>query len=363
MARTSGRLRTAILCAAFLCGLAAPPARTQEVPDSAQTAAQEGAVEARLAKIGASTQASEDALAVIRFPYDLARRIAAGEREAERRPFADRLARSQEVLEALEQGRDIVHRDVGDQHRAYRFAETGELIPYRLYVPTDWDGQESLPVVVVLHGGGGDENQMMDLDDGKLMRLAERYRTIVVSPLGYHPLGAYGSPIRLPSVYGTTTQEGRAVGGPERARLLARSERDVLDVLERTVREYGADRSRIFLTGHSMGGGGTWYLAHQHPELWEAIAPSAGPFFIDGYDFERLRGMGIMILQGGGDPPSLAADRQLAIDLLSRGFGVNYVETPSVNHGQTYGASLPTIFEFFERQKLRDDPAKVLELR
>jgi poly(3-hydroxybutyrate) depolymerase len=355
-------LRTAILCVAFLCGLAVTPAVAQEVPDSAETGALERATEARLATIGASTQASEDALAVIRFPYDLARRITAGEREAERRPFTDRLARSQEVLEALEQGSDIVHRGVGDQHRAYRFAETGELIPYRLYVPSDWDGQESLPLVVVLHGGGGDENQMMDLDDGKLMRLAERHRYIVLSPLGYGPVGAYGSPIRLPSVYGTTTQEGRAVGGPERAQLLARSERDVLDVLERTVHEYGADRSRIFLTGHSMGGGGTWYLAHQHPELWEAIAPSAGPFFIDGYDFERLRGMGIMILQGGGDPPSLAADRQLAIDLLSRGFGVNYVETPSVDHGQTYGASLPTIFEFFERQKLRDEPARVLEL-
>jgi predicted peptidase len=163
-------------------------------------------------------------------------------------------------------------------------------------------------------------------------------------------------------VYGSDAPEGRAVGGSERAQLLARSERDVLDVLERTITEYGADRSRVFLTGHSMGGGGSWYLAHQHPHLWAAVAPSAGPFFIDNYDFERLRDMAIMIVQGSGDPPSLAADRQLAIDLLSRGFGVNYLETPSVNHGQTFGASLPSIFEFFEREQLRERPDVPLAL-
>ncbi len=350
-----GRLILRPLIAAALGSLIALPAVAQ---DMSQAALLEHQVEEQLADL----EASEEALAVVRFPFELARQIASGERELEARAFADRLARSLQVLDALERGNDIVHRGLGDQDRAYRFEETGELIPYRIYVPIDWDGEESLPIVVVLHGGGGDENSMMETDDGKLGKLAERYDYIVVSPLGYRVGGAYGSPIRLPSVYGATTQEGRALGGPERALLLNRSERDVLNVLERTIQEYGADRSRVYLTGHSMGGGGTWYLAHQYPELWDAIAPSAGPFFIDDFDFERLRPLPIMMIQSNGDLLSLDADRQLAIDLLTRGFEVSYVETPAVSHSRTFGPNMPTIFEFFERQRLRDDPALVIEL-
>jgi len=320
----------------------------------------ENRTEARLKAV----KASDEAVAVVRYPFQVAKLVRAGEREIEARAFSDRLERSQSVLAALESGKDPVLRGVGDQDRAYWFAEPGEYVPYRIYVPTTWDRTQKLPVIVALHGGGGDENGMFERESsGKFQKLAERYGYIVVSPLGYRPLGAYGSPIRLPSVYGTDIKEGREVGGPERAKLLALSEQDVLNVLEKVVTEYGADRSRVYLTGHSMGGGGTWYLAHQHPELWNAIAASAGPFFIDGYDFERLRKMGIMIVQGSGDPPSLNADRQLARDLLERGFGVNYVETPSVNHGQTFGNNLPTIFEFFERQKLRDHPDVPLPLR
>lgn len=316
--------------------------------------------EERLKKV----KASDAATAVVRYPFNLARLLRSG-RDIEARAFADRLNRSRSVLAELEAGRDPVLRATGDQDRAYWFADADEIVPYRIYVPTNWKSTDKLPVILALHGGGGDENGMLaSAESGsKFQKLAERYGYIVISPLGYRPLGAYGSPIRLPSVYGSDTKDGRDVGGPERARLLELSEKDVLNVLELVISEYGADRERVYLTGHSMGGGGTWYLAHQYPQLWDAIASSAGPFFIDNYDLERLRNMGVMIVQGSGDPPSLDANRRVAIDLLKRGIGVNYIETPSVNHGQTFGNSLPSIFEFFERQKLRDNPAVPLELR
>lgn len=319
----------------------------------------EAAVRARLAKLSPSSSAE----ALVLYPYELARLVLSGRRELERSPLEARIARSDEVLLALEQGRDLTVRGVGDQHRAYRLDEAGEIMPYRIYVPTWWNGHDALPIVLALHGGGGDENEMLEIDSGKFGKLAERYGYIVVSPFGYRPVGAWGSPIRLPSVYGSTITEGRDVGGPERAHLLELSEKDALNALERTVTEYGADRSRMYVTGHSMGGGGTWYMAYKHRDLWDGMAASAGPFFIDNYDFDRLRGMGIMIVQGEGDPPSLAADRKLAGDLLARGIGVTYLETPAVNHGQTFGASLPSIVEFFERQKLRRDPTIKLSLK
>lgn len=51
---------------------------------------------------------------------------------------------------------------------------------------------------------------------------------------------------------------------------------DALEVLDRTQAELGVDRARTYLTGHSMGGHGTWHLGVTHPDRFAAIAPSAG---------------------------------------------------------------------------------------
>ena len=51
---------------------------------------------------------------------------------------------------------------------------------------------------------------------------------------------------------------------------------DALEVLEIAKEEYQPDPQRIFLTGHSMGGHGTWYLGATYPDYWAAIALAAG---------------------------------------------------------------------------------------
>jgi poly(3-hydroxybutyrate) depolymerase len=72
----------------------------------------------------------------------------------------------------------------GDQRRTYTFRETGVTIPYRLYVPETWDGRSKLSLIVMLHGGGSDENRYLDLNDGQLLRLAAKHGYLLVSPLG-----------------------------------------------------------------------------------------------------------------------------------------------------------------------------------
>jgi hypothetical protein len=72
----------------------------------------------------------------------------------------------------------------------------------------------------------------MDQNDGQLPKLAEQHDYIVVSPLGYRPLGAYGNPMMLPAVFGNPTRNGRAVGDERRKRMLELSEKDVMNVLE-----------------------------------------------------------------------------------------------------------------------------------
>ncbi len=51
---------------------------------------------------------------------------------------------------------------------------------------------------------------------------------------------------------------------------------DFLEVLEDVKKNFKIDTNRIYLTGHSMGGHGTWHIGLAHPDLFAAIAPSAG---------------------------------------------------------------------------------------
>src|SRR6188474_534180 len=206
-------------------------------------------------------------------------------------------------------------RATGNQHRQYTFAPTGQQMPYRVFVPPTWDGKASLPIILMLHGAGSDENSYMSMNDGLLPKLAAQYGYIVVSPLGFTALGAYGNPLRLPAVFGENAAAAaqRAAVTPARQRELTLSELEVMTALELVTEEYGADRSRTFLAGHSMGSGGAWHLAARYPERWRAVAPMSGPFIDKAtYSFQRIRPLPLFVTEGTGAAPSLAGSRALA---------------------------------------------------
>ncbi len=228
-------------------------------------------------------------------------------------------------------------------------------MPYRIYVPTTWDGKKSLPIVLFLHGAGANESTYLDIAGGLLRQLAEKHGYIVVSPLGFTPLGAYGNPLRLPAVFGqsATAATQRAAITPERQRELDLSELEVITVLEIVTEEYRADRSRTFLAGHSMGSGGVWHLAARYPERWRAIAPMSGPF-VDKeiYPFERIRNLPMFITEGTGATPSLAGSRALVKFMRAGHFDFDYLEVDG-DHGGMVPMVWPAIFDFFDRVSAR----------
>ncbi|SFB82624.1 Esterase PHB depolymerase [Parapedobacter composti] len=58
---------------------------------------------------------------------------------------------------------------------------------------------------------------------------------------------------------------------------------DALEVLNLARQSLRPDTQRIYLTGHSMGGHGTWFLGATYPDKWAAIAPCAGYPTLKGY--------------------------------------------------------------------------------
>ena len=243
----------------------------------------------------------------------------------------------------------------GDQHREYVFAPTGQRMPYRVYVPNRWDGKSSLPIMLFLHGAGANENSYLDMADGLLGRLAEQHGYIVVAPLGFTPLGAYGNPLRLPAVFGESevARTQRAAVTPARQRELDLSELEVITALEIVTDEYGADRSRTFLAGHSMGSGGVWHLAARYPERWRAVAPMSGPFVDkETYAFDRIRPLPIFVTEGTGAEPSLAGSRALAAFMRAGGFDFEYLEVDG-NHGSMVPMVWPAIFNYFDKVSAR----------
>jgi poly(3-hydroxybutyrate) depolymerase len=244
---------------------------------------------------------------------------------------------------------------IGDQHREYVFAPTGETLPYRFYVPTTWDGESALPILLFLHGAGANESTYLDMSDGLLLRLAEAHGYIVVSPLGFRPLGAYGNPLRLPAVFGESeaAADQRAAVTPERRRELALSELDVITVLEMVTEAYGADRARTFLAGHSMGSGGAWHLAARYPERWRAVAPMSGPFIdAETYPFDVIREVPILMTEGTGAEPSLAGSRELSEFMSGGDFDFAYLEVDG-DHGSMVPMVWPAIFDFFNVVSVR----------
>ena len=246
-----------------------------------------------------------------------------------------------------------VARGTGDQQRQYLFAPTGQQMPYRLYVPKTWDGRSALPIVLFLHGAGANERTYLDIADGMLRNLAEKHGYIVVSPLGFAPLGAYGNPLRLPAVFGESTvaQSQIAALTPQKRRELTLSELEVITALEVVTEEYGADRSRTYLAGHSMGSGGVWHLAARYPDRWRAIAPMSGPFVeAKTYPFERIRPLPIFMTEGTGATPSLAGSRAMAKFMREQKFDFQYVEVDG-NHGSMVPMVWPAIFDFFDAHR------------
>jgi predicted peptidase len=126
-------------------------------------------------------------------------------------------------------------------------------VNYVIHLPLNYKNtKEKLPLIVFLHGAGERGNDLSKMS--------------IHGPLKY-------------------INEGNELDAIILAPQCASKEiwdNDVLITLIDKIKiKYKVDQSRIYLTGLSMGGLGTWNLAMEYPELFAAIAPICGPIFFN----------------------------------------------------------------------------------
>jgi predicted peptidase len=255
--------------------------------------------------------------------------------------------------------------DARVQQRTYMFADSNEQMPYALFVSSKVTRNTKSPLIVSLHGLGGDQNTMVR-ESLRSVELAEQGGYILVTPMGYNSGGWYGIPPNPPRA-GGPNPAGRGNGGgrgvtaggtaiTEPAKVREASEKDVMLVLDMVRKEFNVDERRIYLMGHSMGGAGTYYLGSKHANVWAALAPIAPAAM--GMTNDRTKvlqaikdaGVPMLVSMGDADEAVPVANVRLWVDTMKElKMNVDYKEYPGVTHGPIMGASMESIYAFFAK--------------
>jgi len=227
-------------------------------------------------------------------------------------------------------------------------ASAGDSINYYLFTPAMAKEGKKLPLVVWLHGGvksngiGGpnlpgsafyrDEHQ-------------EKHPCFVLRPVAIQGQN-WVSP------------RGAGTGIHKMPDEPAKSMKAVLELIDKVVKDNPIDEDRLYVTGASMGGYGTWDIIQRHPDKFAAAVPMCGG--ADPSKAEALKAMPIWITHGDKDPfvPVKASREMFAAVMKARGEepavkdedkrvvktspdgSVRYVEYKGGNHNIAWDAAL-----------------------
>jgi predicted peptidase len=195
---------------------------------------------------------------------------------------------------------------------------------YEVYVPSDWTPREHWPVILFLHGIGHRGTYPSGKTESVLARL----------------FLAYQKPPRAVIVFPRCPEDATWMD--------ARMEELAFKALDQSIHEFRGDPNRVYLTGLSMGGYGTWYLASRHPQRFAAIMPVCGGIRAsktvplppvssapDPYaDVARKIGrMPVWVFHGAADKViDVSESRKMVAALKAAGGRVRYTEYPGVGH-------------------------------
>jgi predicted peptidase len=196
-------------------------------------------------------------------------------------------------------------------------------VNYLLYLPQNYTDDEKYPLMMFLHGSGerGTDLELVKKHGPpKLIEQGKEFPFIVVSP-------------QCPSGIRWKTNI-------------------LISLLDEIIENYNVDENKIYITGLSMGGYGTWKLANEIPERLAAIVPICG--WGDAWTICEIGDLPVWAFHGAKDVVVPIQKSKELIDALNRCKGNSKLTIyPETNHDswtQTYDNS--EIYEWLLKQSL-----------
>ncbi|MBQ7921646.1 MAG: prolyl oligopeptidase family serine peptidase [Clostridia bacterium] len=218
----------------------------------------------------------------------------------------------------------------------------GYTMPYRLYIPKNYDCGERYPLVLYLHGAGnrGTDNEKHLYPISLWFKNENNpvYNAIVVAPQCPEDKQWVNSEWQ-PGVYSVDSV-------PESEEIKA-----VLAILERVMEFCNVDEDRVYVTGESMGGYGTWDLLTRHGSRFAAGVPVCGG--VDVSKASLLKRIPVWLFHGSADTTVLPEGSRLIFAEIRKAGGeeIRYTEYNGVNHNAWDFANLDTeMHEWLFRQ-------------
>jgi len=203
-------------------------------------------------------------------------------------------------------------------------SESGGILPYRLLKPLEYDASKKYPLVIFLHGSGerGSDNeaQLKNAVSSFLQEdIRKKYPSFVLVP--QCPEGDRWSPFKE----GDEAEKFWLSESPSETMKL------LLELINYTQETYSIDQKRVYATGLSMGGQGTYDLLIRNPDTFAAAVVVCS--FSDIREAKVIANTPIWIFHGEEDQVVPIDNARVMVNALeSVGAKLKYTEYPDTNH-------------------------------
>jgi len=214
----------------------------------------------------------------------------------------------------------------GDFEKRTFTGASGKVLPYRLLKPDGYDpaGKTAYPLVIFLHGAGerGDDNELQLLEGVREFAKPEtrkKHPAFVIAP--QCPLKKSWGHIKTIDGHLTLLKTDE----PTESTGLT------LELAETLPKEFRIDPKRIYITGLSMGGFGTWDVLARYPDRFAAAIPiCCGGIPETAASFAKVP---IWVFHGAVDPDVEVELSRKMVDALHKAGGKpGFTEYPGVGH-------------------------------
>lgn len=255
-------------------------------------------------------------------------------------------------------GKGVDMEEVGRfEARIFDNKRFSKILPYRFFTPDNSRKEKKYPLVIFMHGAGkpqGTDN-IKQLMLGAMQfvqpEIQAKYPSFVMVPQCPRDVwwvnvkAPHGMP---PEVEAEVKKEKGKKAFREKARILMNDPelyfpldirniteplQMVSDLIDEIIEKYPVNPDRVYITGGSMGGLGTWCLAYMNPKRVAAIAPLCSPS--DPENAAMLKDIPTWVFHGDVDdyfPVKASRDMVKALNEAGNK-NVKYTELPGVNHG------------------------------